>query len=1389
MLNDPTSRQARLRQALDEYFRAAIAGEALAAEQLIACYPDLQAELQAFFTAQETLLQSESPTDERTAPSPPRVAACSVVQEDFGDYELLEEIGRGGMGVVYKARQRSLDRIVALKMILAGAWASDEEMRRFQAEAQAAAALRHPGVVPIYEIGEFAGCHFFSMAFIEGRSLAEELADGPLPPREAAELTRRLAEAVAHAHGHGIIHRDLKPGNVLIDREGRPHITDFGLAKHLQGDAGLTASNQVLGTPSYMPPEQAAGKGRDVGPASDVYALGAVLYALLTGRPPFQADNPVDTILQVLSQDPVPPRQLNAAIPADLETICLKCLEKERSRRYPQAQGLLDDLQRFLEDRPVRARPLGWWGHAWRWSRRNKATALALGALSGAAVVIAVVSTIAYFRVDSALQSSERRLRVSEARRLAAASQACQEESPARSLLLAIEALRVTQERDEPRVPAAEQALRSALSRVGGVALGNQLTLARGGRWLVADTPTKGRAWLCDLGASQPFEQPIEFAAAGPYALSADERWLASGTADRSRLLLWDLAALKAGAATPVEILIDAEKFRRLESVGRWLIAQGTDRTWHLWDTRAVDVAASHVVFRGRRWPVVGGGRWLLTQECGLVHPLRPSAGSAADLVLWDLGSASFTESPLVLSSLGQQPAELTLLPGGRWCLCREDAVLQLLDLSAADPVAQRLVLNGCKRGTSFPVSDDGRWAFAVGNEGQVFRWDLSAADPADTRQVVMTGATSSVRICPLGRHVWINDEKWADGNSGGILKDLGTSTEEPRRLPGSGYPVKFSPDSRWVVLKSDRNGPGASYHLWDCRGKQQTTGPILLQDGVVQQFATIFSPDSRWLMTGDGRQGGRLWDLSGGAPTSTPLQPRPTNDGQLYALFSPDSRRLVWQGSDDPIAKLIDLSAPSPVAGTLELRGHEQSALPLFFDTTGRWLFTHRPFNDARAWDLARSDPTIEPRVLRGHTGPVRALDVSPDGRWLASGSDDRTVRLWDLAADFPERQPVIFGPHDADVRTVRFSPRGDWILTVERHNPERPHMGRLWRVGGGAQLDAHRIDRHTGQLVVFLFSPDGHWLATAGRELELSLWDLNAEPPRVAATLPHPLTTAGAIAFTADSRVLATANTDGQVRVWNLGERGPSGQPLSLRLDEPVIGIPSSARIALSDNGRWLAATNGGGDAAYLWDLHDPAAPPRRFTGHLQPLSSVRFSPGGRWLATRGADLALRLYDLTASDPEAVPIVFWRVYEAIQFSRDGHWMLTAGNNSLWDLRCRNPAAKPIRLRHAASTALFGPDGRWAAAVNAKQVVLWDLTAEPPGEEAVVLEGHTDSVSDQFVFAPDSRWLATTGNDREIRIWSLRIDELAALAKRTAGRELFGHERDQAHLAVPLPR
>jgi WD40 repeat protein len=321
------------------------------------------------------------------APETPRVPG----------YEVLGELGRGGMGVVYKARDTRLGRTVALKMVRAGAQAGEQDLARFRAEAEAVARLPHPNIVQVYEVGEAGGQPFFALEYVEGGSLASRLDGTPWPAGPAAALVETLARALHAAHRRGIVHRDLKPANVLLAEDGTPKVTDFGLAKRLDRDGGQTQTGAVLGTPSYMAPEQAAGRSKAIGPAADIYALGAILYELVTGRPPFRAATVLDTLQQVLADEPVPTTRLNPRLARDLDTVCLKCLQKDPARRYPSAEALADDLRRFLEQRPVTARPVGAWERGWKWVRRRPAAAGLLGlAVVTLATLVALAAGLFY---------------------------------------------------------------------------------------------------------------------------------------------------------------------------------------------------------------------------------------------------------------------------------------------------------------------------------------------------------------------------------------------------------------------------------------------------------------------------------------------------------------------------------------------------------------------------------------------------------------------------------------------------------------------------------------------------------------------------------------------------------------------------------------------------------------------------------------------------------------------------------------------------------------------------------------------------------------------------------------------------------------------------------
>jgi serine/threonine protein kinase len=415
----------RLDEAVAEYLAAVESGVPPDRDELLSRYGDIAQELTGFFADHDrltglaqplrTLIAAQTDASRGAADthSYPRDSASgvdqhSVVGQRIGDFEILRELGRGGMGVVYQARHVHLNRIVALKMVLAGQFANQEEIQRFDEEARSAAALDHPGIVALFETGRCDGQPFFSMAYVQGPSLSQILEAGPLPPLAAVRLFRKIVSAVSYAHEHGVIHRDLKPANILLEESGQvsggvargadpsllnPKITDFGLAKRMGDESHLTASGQLLGTPLYMSPEQASGRTREIGPPADIYALGAILYVMLTGRPPFASDNPVEVILQVLESDPPLPRRLRPEIPADLECICLKCLEKQPGDRYATAADLAEDLDRYLRREPIEARSPSPAQRMRRWMRRQPVLAwhvICLGVLLALIQVIYV---------------------------------------------------------------------------------------------------------------------------------------------------------------------------------------------------------------------------------------------------------------------------------------------------------------------------------------------------------------------------------------------------------------------------------------------------------------------------------------------------------------------------------------------------------------------------------------------------------------------------------------------------------------------------------------------------------------------------------------------------------------------------------------------------------------------------------------------------------------------------------------------------------------------------------------------------------------------------------------------------------------------------------------
>jgi WD40 repeat protein/tRNA A-37 threonylcarbamoyl transferase component Bud32 len=1035
-----------------------------------------------------------------------RLASSSALP----DYEILGELGRGGMGVVFKARDRKLNRVVAIKTILSGTRAGAEERERFQTEARALAAVRHPNIVQIHEVGEHHDLAYLVLEYLPGGSLAQRLARAPMEPHAAAELVEVLARSMYAVHKAGIVHRDLKPGNILFAEDDTPRITDFGVAKPMgessSGPAAPTRIGQFMGTPSYMAPEQLQGDPAAVGPPADIYALGSILYESLTAQPPFRAVASVVMFYQVMYQEPPRPGQLVPHVPADLETIALKCLSKEPEKRYANAEELADDLRRFLRNEPIRARPISRGERIWKWARRRPAVAGLL-----AAVVLVTVLGICgiVWQWLAAVAAREHALDAS---------------------------MVANQQRDRAeseRATARWQFYRASISAASSsLLLGNTLAC----RQALASAPEEHRDWEWSYfqGRLQNALALMEGhqARVTGAAFSRDGTRLASWS-DDGTVQLWDCTTQRAIATMGDEYKeVNGAVFTPDGS----FVASVWGTRISTWDGRTGKAIKSWTGQQGTCAPVVtpDGARLLTGDEKGLsAH-------------VWDLASGrSVAELKHPVS-----PGEVAVSPDGAWIAVAGGETVQFWDgrshkqrskiyvkgggvqsiafspdssqlatgwnfpdnkVRVYDVATGKLVYEGPghqNRVTVVKFSPDGSRVASASMDQTVRLWDVVNKRPVG----VLRGHTSHVNHLAFNA----NGSRLVSASFDSTLRLWDTDLGEPLAvLLGHSDKVNtavFRPNGKliastsndktvglWDVTRLEHGGvlKGHKSYVYDVSvspdGKRiasaawdgevriwDMTGHVLRTLAADHQLmhAVAFSPDGRRLAAGSRDRRVWLWDLEADRP---PLQVRMPGTGVDSVSFSPDGKRLavalghvVARFAGDPTVRLLDTASGEEVA---VLRGHTDNVVAVRFSADGRRIASGNFDGTVRIWDGESGKPIA---TLHGHADCVRAVAWSANTSMLASASDDRTVRLWDAKT----LAPIGVLSHSNTVYAVAFSPKGTRLAAGCEDNTIR-----LWDMN--ALQEVAELVGHTAYVHAVVFSPDGKRLISASGDHTLRIWD----------------------------------------------------------------------------------------------------------------------------------------------------------------------------------------------------------------------------------------------------------------------------------------------------------
>jgi WD40 repeat protein len=1149
---DPAERERRLDEVLGGYLAAAAAGRGPDRPELIAAHPDLAGELAAFFADYDRfhrladplrpVAQAARAADPGTEPTPESTAtdalagpgagaaptatlaadrpaaeptaepASDGIQPEgdavalprgtavryFGDYELRGVLGKGGMGVVYRAKQLSLNRPVALKMIKAGVWASDDEVRRFRNEAEAVANLDHPGIVTIHEVGRHDGRHYFSMRLIEGPSLDQRLDQYAADPRKAAHLVSEVARAVHHAHQRGILHRDLKPSNILLDGEGHPHVTDFGLAKRLEGNSSLSLSGSIVGTPQYMSPEQASGSKRAITTATDVYGLGALLYAALTGQPPFQSDSVLETLEQVRGRAPESPSKVNPRVPRDLEHICLRCLEKDPHRRYTSAEALAEDLRRFLAGEPIQARPAGRLERAVLWARRRPTAAalLAVSALTAMALVGGVVGLWLHLQ----LQDAHRRTRY-----------ALQAESTA----LASEKTQLYFN----RILLAEREWR-----------GNNVVRAR---QLLDECPRESRAWEWQYLTNRDRAELATFR-------TDPESWVMGLSPDGTRVIVgrrdarveirdaetWGVVRTFQGlsrSAIPFEGIQAEYSQAVLSQDGALLVTslwRGSDLPAEvkLWDAAA---GREIRALEGIDGEVVGvalspDGSLLATgiDERGMHHGRVILWDAAAGRPIRSLDKHTGWISGLDFSPDGHRLAVACWAVGaGRM---DNPGDLTLWDVETGQALRSWTGLTHWVISTAF--APDGRRIASGDADGTVHLWDAMTGQ--EVHKLIGHTDDVSVRFSPDGRTL-------ASYSADGTIRlwDVG-SGREILKLRGHSESIiylAFHRD-RPRLVSSSWSG---TVKLWDFATNPEA---LTLLGHPTEIGCVTFSPDGRQLASID--QGGTLkvWDPSTGQELFT--RHGYSFGGPEGLAFRPDGSALAAIGRDGSVCH-VD---PATGRRLQTYRGHRTRPKSVAFSPDGHRLASVSPGErppdpgEIKVWDVASGAELFS---LPGHPtespNEPGSIGFSPDGRLLVTACGDHAIHVYDLAT---HRRVLRLAGHTGVVHAAAIHPDGRTIASAGHDNTVR-----LWDVTTGAELRV--LQGHSREAMNAAFSPDGRRLVSGAIDRTLKLWDV--ESGQEILTLLGHAGGVSCVAFSPDGRRIVSGGMDGVVKVWEATPLAP--------------------------------------------------------------------------------------------------------------------------------------------------------------------------------------------------------------------------------------------------------